>query len=177
MSKIGVGVGDEFPIDDSQSGPQNPPPPEGDAEAWRAWSHEQRAHWREFGRQQHDYWREHRHQWKDDWRAKKRAWREQRRAQFAQAFEGHHYRHQHPFHGAPHFALYALPALLILGVVMISIFIFQHIFVLFGLLVLGGLAFAYARGHHFDFAPDANPGTGAPRPPSPPTAPPRDAMN
>ena len=174
MSKLGVGIGDEFPIDDGKPagefasrGPGHDP----DYEARHAEWHRQR-----------EAWRDQRRQWRDQWREKKRAFRAEMRASYGDDFD-HHGWHG-PYGYGSHRTIFRLLALA--GAIVIAITIFSHIYILFGLLVLAGLFVAYHRGYdHFDWSPMAHP---APRqspaatPPSatPPTssappAPPSDA--
>ncbi len=171
MSKLGVGIGDEFPIDDGKSaadsasrGPGGSDP---DYEARRAEWHRQR-----------EAWRDQRRQWRDQWREKKRAFREEMRAQYGDEFD----RHDGFWHGYGR-NRYVFRLLALAGAIVIAITIFSHIYILFGLLVLAGLYFAYHRGHDFDWSPSAHPAprrTDTPPPastpsPSAPPAPPSDA--
>src|SRR5215469_8597792 len=147
MGKLGVGVGDEFPIDDGKPAGESAssaPGSDSDTEA-------RRAEWR----RQRDAWREQRRQWRDQWRAewrdRKRAFKEEMRAHYGdEAFDcygngGHHryWRSHHLFR-----------FLLILALIMIALTLLSHVVVLFGLAVLAGLYFAYRGGlDHFDLLP------------------------
>ncbi len=159
MSKLGVGVGDEYPIDDGNpaggsaaSGPGN-----SGYEARRAEWYEQRAAWRERRRQQRDAWRA-------EWREKKRAFKEEMRAKYGEDFDPHCYG-MGGHHGRYWRGHHLLPLLFILGLIMIVFTLLNHVVVLFGLIVLAGLFLAYRGGFdHFDLS----------LPPAPP-APPADA--
>jgi hypothetical protein len=171
MSKLGVGIGDEFPIDDGKpagDSAQRGPEYDSDYEARRAEWHGQR-----------DAWRDQRRQWRDQWREKKRAFREEMRAHTGDDFD--HDGHWHgPYGYGRHRYVFKLLALA--GAIVIAITIFSHIYILFGLLVLAGLFYAYHhRGYdHFDWSPSAHPAPRRPAqsptssPSSAPPAPPSD---
>jgi hypothetical protein len=160
MGKFGVGIGDDFPIDEGK--PRDAAPPgtgpdyEKEREEWRK-RHEQ---WRK----QRDEWHEKRRQWRDEWRKRRREFREEMRARYGGDFyDEEHWR----WYGEPHqlFRILGIIALLV-----VTIMIFSHIYILFGLIVLAGLYFAYRGGFdHFDY-----PNMSAP-PRSNPPAPPADA--
>jgi hypothetical protein len=149
MGKLGVGVGDDFPIDEGKgpsSGPQNDPDYEKRREEW----HRQR-----------EEWRERRREWRNAWRQKKREFREEMRARYGDAVDDYH--HTHNWHMDGHGIVRVIA---IVGLVAVTIMIFSHIYMLFGLLVLAGLYFAYRGGFdHFDFPHHAGP----PAPPPPPS--------
>src|SRR5690348_8934013 len=118
MSKIGVGVGDEFPVNDgnnpnttSNSTGANPPDDDrAELEEWKlrrdAWR-AQKEQWRA----QRDEWQRRRHEWKQQWRENKRAFRDEMRARFGDDYDnygGRRYgRGRFPFVG-----FYGLPRLL-----------------------------------------------------------------
>jgi hypothetical protein len=167
MSKIGVGIGDEFPIDDGKTaeaphGPGYDPDYEARREEWR---------------RQREAWRDQRRQWRDAWREKKHAFCEEMRARYGDDYRDHDW--HSPYGYGRHRAVFKLLA--IAGAIVIAITIFSHIYILFGLLVLAGLFFAYHRGYdHFDWSPSAHPAprarsTSAPQPPPASPAPPPDA--
>jgi Flp pilus assembly protein TadB len=146
MSKLGVGVGDEFPIDDgnpaggnASGGPGTNNP---DYEARRAEWRRQREAWREQRRQLRD-------QWRAEWREKKRAFKEEMRAKYGEDFDLHGY--GHGGYGRYWRGHHLLRFLFILGLIMIVITLLNHVVVLFGLVVLAGLYLAYRGGlDHFD---------------------------
>ena len=138
MSKIGVGVGDEFPVDDG-SNPQNttnntgasagPRTPEDDRAEFEEWKRRRDA-WRaqrEQWRAQHDEWQRRKHEWKAQWRESKHAFREEMRAKFGddRGTGGRRYgRGRFP---VP-FLAYGLPRILgIILVVAVLIFALTHI--------------------------------------------------
>src|SRR5258707_15357159 len=81
MSKIGVGVGDEFPLDDGaakSAAAETPRTPEDDRAEFEEWKRRRDA-WRaqrEAWRAQHAEWHRRRREWKDQWRAQRRQWRD-----------------------------------------------------------------------------------------------------
>jgi hypothetical protein len=155
MGKLGVGIGDEFPLEDGK--------PAGSGQGGeRDAEYEKR---REEFRKARDAWREQRRQWRDEWHARRRAFRDEMRARYGDAYDGddHHWRSPYWGSGSHH---HLLQLLLIVGLIMLVIAIFSHIYILFGLVVLAGLYFAYRGGFdHFDF-PDNHHSA------SPPSAPP-----
>lgn len=177
MGKLGVGIGDEFPIDDGKpqgqgsfGGPEDFYAHNPDYEARRAEWRRQREAWREQRRQ----WRE---QWRAEWREKKRAFKEEMRARYENGEYPCDYGHDGWHHGywRSHRLFHILA---VVGLIVIAATIFSHIYLLFGVIVLAGLWFAYRGGFDhfgpFDLTP-ASPQPG-PRPSSPsPPAPPADA--
>jgi hypothetical protein len=155
MGKLGVGVGDDFPIDEGKgptNGPQNDPDYEKQREEWRR----QREEWH----RSREEWRERRRQWRDAWRQKKREFRAEMKARYGDAYDDDHHHHWH--YDSHQF----MRVIAIVGLVAVTIMIFSHIYMLFGLLVLAGLYFAYRGGFdHFDFPHHAGP----PAPPAPPS--------
>lgn len=154
MGKFGVGIGDEFPIEDQKpsenaGGPSGPGDPD----------YERR---REEWRKAREAWRDQRRQWREEWRARwrehKRAIREEMRARYgddAYAFYGHDRWHSHGgWHGSYGGHRFLLHALMIAGLVALAIAIFSHLYIVFGLAVLGALYYAYRRdADYFDFMP------------------------
>jgi len=156
MSKIGVGVGDEFPVDDGNNPKNtNTSANRGDddraefeewkrrRDAWRA----QKEQWRA----QREEWHRRRHEWKEQWRDQKRAFRDDMRARFGDDYYndgGRRYGR-----GRFHFAgFYGLPRILgIILVVAIVIFAISHIgYILAG---LAAIALLWAAYHHFGHDP------------------------
>lgn len=95
MSKFGVGVGEDFPVDEKKSEEAAAPPGEAAASEARCCGGSRS--------EQHEAWRNWRHQKRDEWRARKRAMREQFRREFAG--EGHR---EHAKHVAGSLAVAAL---------------------------------------------------------------------
>ena len=160
MGKFGVGVGDDFPIDEGKPREAAPPESNRDYEKEREEWRKRREEWH----RQRDEWREKRQQWRNEWRKRRRAFREEMRARYGADFEyDDHWR----WYGDSHHLFRILG---ILALIVVTIMIFSHIYILFGLIVLAGLYFAYRGGFdHFDYLH-----TGAPPRANPP-APPADA--
>jgi hypothetical protein len=158
MGKLGVGIGDDFPVDDGKPENGSPDPDyEKQREEWRRKSDE----WH----RAREEWRERRRQWRDEWRKKKREFRQEMKARYGDAFDDHdHYNH---WHTDSH---HVMRIIAIVALIAVTIMIFSHIYLLFGLLVLAGLYFAYRGGFdHFDFPHHAGP----PAPPRPPSEAPK----
>ena len=181
MAKLGVGIGDEFPIDDGKpagenasSGPGfNPNDP--DYEARRTEYFRQREAWRA----QRAAFREQRRQWREklraEWRERKHAFKEEMRARYGDDFDdygyGHGGDHRH-WRGHHLFRILFLVGLLVIGIT-----IFSHIYILFGLAVLVGLWLAYRGGWDgFDYIPAGHypPPPAPPAPPAPSQTPPEE---
>jgi len=160
MSKIGVGVGDEFPVDDGNNNPNNanstganagPRTPEDDRAEFEDWKRRRDA-WRtqkEQWRAQRDEWHRRRHEWKAQWRENKRAFRDEMKSQFGDddSYGGRRYgRGRFPF------MAYGLPRILgIVLVVAVLIFAISHIgYILAGLAAIALLWVAY---HHYGHDP------------------------
>lgn len=163
MGKLGVGIGDEFPIDGSKpsgeggsDGPRRDPDYEARRDEWRKARETYRAARRQ--------WRE---KWRDEWRERKRAFGEEMRAR-CDAGEDVCYPHSEHWYGHRGHRLF-FSILALTGFLMIAFFIFNHIFVLLGLLVLAALFFAYHRGgfDYFDQMPTGH-GSFSSTPPAPP---------
>jgi Flp pilus assembly protein TadB len=147
MSKIGVGVGDEFPVDDGapKPPPTNPDPAaqeQADRAEFEEWKHRRDAYraQREAWRASREEWRRRRHDWKDQWRAQRRAWRDE-------FHDGRHGRSRgaYPFHYGPWRIVAAVAA------VALIIFALSHI----GLFIVGlaALAVLFVAYHHYGHDP------------------------
>src|SRR5690348_1173 len=154
MGKLGVGIGDEFPVDDPKgpasgenAGPGEPP---------RDPDYEKT---REEYRKARDAWREHRRKMRDAWRARRRAHHDEMHRRYGDAYAGYDW-HEHWHLDSRHIS----NLLLIAGLIVLAIVIFSHIYILFGLIVLAGLYFAYRGGfdHHFDLHDSPRPASPAP---------------
>jgi hypothetical protein len=158
MGKFGVGVGDDFPIDDGNK----PETGAADAGADHAKDREEYERRREEWRKQRDEWRARRNQWRDEWRRRKREFRAEMHKRYGDDYDGHDH---HWHYSGDH----VVKLLGLLGLVAVTIMIFSHIYILMGLIVLAGLYFAYRRGglDHFDFPRHGHPP--GPNPPAPPS--------
>lgn len=196
MSKFGVGVGDDFPVDDGRGNAagadqgqraDNPGDDRAEYEEWKRRRDAQRA--------QRDEWRRQR----DGWKARKRAFKERVRAAARESFgqewddyrrgqnrfDGH--RHRFPFFFWPVFGL-LIPILIVAIFISLISAVFKSPFLFLGLVLLAFLFFSH-RHHHYrdryrDFGPrdydfDLKPANGPSTPsgpivtppPSPPAAP------
>lgn len=194
MSKFGVGVGDEFPMDDGGRGNQpggDQGQPRDDREEFEEWKRRRDAH-----RAQREAW----HRQREEWRERKRAFKEKVRQAARETFgEGHddygyrgdwrsggrRHRGGFPFLVWPAVGL-LIPILIVATFIAIIAAVFKSPFVFLGLIVLGFLFFAH-RHHHryrddfrrpdydFDLKPSRGPtpnnNGGAIVTPPPPTAP------
>jgi hypothetical protein len=168
MSKIGVGIGEDFPADDSK--PAEAPrednrgdrrdddkgdrDPRSDAEyaarreAYRKWR-EQRREWKR--------------QWRDEWRARKRDFRARFHGSIYENY-GDHRAHGYSFY-------WVVPLLCgvlgLIAVIALVSFVFSHIYVIAGAIALLALFAAYHRGHDpFDLEPHDD-SHNSPMPPAP----------
>jgi hypothetical protein len=168
MSKYGVGVGDDFPVDDGRGrGQQGPEDDRAEFEEWKRRRDAWRAQ-REAYRAQGEEWRRRRDEWRAQWKEQRRAWRDQYRDTY-RGF-GDDSRRWHP----PFYMGYGLwRALWIIALIGLVIFAFQHLGVIIvGMLALAALFYAYHHFGHdpFDLGPPdySRPMT----PPAPPSQPP-----
>jgi hypothetical protein len=182
MNKIGVGVGDDFPVDDGngggQPGAQGPRSEQEEFEDWK---------------RRRDAWRAEREQWRaqrDAWRARKRAFKEKVRAAARESFgdsanwhHGYDRRGEPYYHWRPRFwGLWALiPIFAILLFLSLIAAIFKSPFLFLALIGIG--AFAILHRHRWDRRFDDY-GYGGPRgpivtppPPSKPAGPPPAVTN
>ncbi len=171
MGKYGVGIGDDFPLDDgrgpSATGGGAPRDDRAEFEDWKRRRDEWRAQ-REAWKAQAENWRRQR----DEWRARRRAWRDQRHGGY----------YGHGWH--PHFFGFGLMRLLaFFAVIALIVFAFSHLYVVVGILAV--LALFAASRHHgldpFDFGPHDYSRSGPPpappsaaQPPAPPATMPQD---
>jgi len=151
MSKIGVGVGDEFPLDDGanrSAADQTPRTPEDDRAEFEAWKRRRDAHraQREAWRARKEEWRSRRREWKDQWRGQRRQWRDE----FRYGPEGGRYPHPFFFGHGPWRILGLAVAIALI------VFALSHIgYIIVGLAALALLFAAYHHHGHdaFDFGP------------------------
>lgn len=156
MSKYGVGIGDDFPLDDgrgpgaagssSAAGGDAPRDDRAEFEDWKRRRDEWRAQ-REAWKSQAENWRRQR----DEWRARRRAYRDQRRGEY---YGGGSYDYGRGWY--PHFFGFGLFRLLaFFAVIALIVFAFSHLYVVVGILAVVAL-FAASRHHGidpFDFGP------------------------
>ena len=178
MTKIGVGVGEDFPADDSK-------PAEAPGETA---SGDRRYDGRDYARYDAEYaarreayrkWREQRREWKrqwrDEWRARKRAFREQVHQSIYEN-AGYDPRRDYRHYGHPAFWNYGIlwVVLGIIATIAVISFLFSHIFIVVGVIAVLALFAAYHHGYDpFDLEPAADysrPATPPPAP-QPPSAP------
>jgi hypothetical protein len=195
MSKFGVGVGDEFPIDDNNNSGRDQTQPQDDRVEFEEWKRRRDAH-----RAQREEWRRQRDEWRERKRAFKERVRQAARETFGEGHDDHHdgYRGDWRSGGRRHrggFPFLVWPAVgLLIPILIIALFVsviaavFKSPFVFLGLIVLGYLFFAhrhhrhhhgdyYDRGYDFDLkpsrgsTPNNNGGAIVTPPPAPPAAP------
>ena len=152
MTKIAVGIGEDFPADDSKPAET----PDGDR---RAEQHDQTRDDARCAARRAAYrkWREQRRQWKRQWRNE---WSAHRRALRTQLRESIHESRDDQTGPSPHFFFERNEGILwaVLGIIAVIAaisFIFSHIFVAVGVVSLLALFTAYYRGDDpFGFAHD-----------------------
>ena len=166
MSKIGVGVGEDFPVDDGQGGTGNgsdPKTEKSEQEEFEEWRR-RRAQWRA----QREEWRRQ----KEEWRARKRAFKAKVKAAARESFgetmggdwDAYRYgrRHRHGFGLWPLGAL--IPILAILVIVALVSAVFKSPFVFLGIVVLAVILISHRRhrdyGHYRDYDFDLRPASG-----------------
>jgi hypothetical protein len=154
MSKIGVGVGDDFPVDDGA--PKNPggnEPPRDDRAEFEDWKRRRDAYraQKDAWRAQREEWRSRRDEWKAQWKAQGRAWRDDVREEFRDGGGDRYGRYRHrgyfPFYGYG-FVIRLLVAVTLLAIVFFAI---SHIgYILAGLATVAVLFVAW---HHYGHDP------------------------
>jgi len=138
MSKIGVAIGEDFPVDERASRPQEPPHDDASAE-WTA------------RREAHRQWRAQRREWKRRWREEWRAHRRHFHEQYGDSYRGRSGSRaamamSHPFFWDNR-ALWRVLAL-VAGIALI-VFAVTHIYFILGALIVAVLCIAAFR-HGFD---------------------------
>jgi hypothetical protein len=177
MSKFGVGVGDDFPVDDGRGNDQAQP--QDDRAEFEEWKRRRDAH-----RAQREEWRRQREEWRERKRAFKERVRQAARESFgprAGDYEDRHYYGWRSGRGRGGFPFLVWPAIgLLIPVLIVAIFIsiiaavFKSPFLFLGLVALAFLFFGYRHHHHHDdfrgpyrdYDFDLKPANG-PRPPQP----------
>lgn len=170
MSKIGVGVGEDFPVDDGPGKPNNSEQDDrADYEEWRRRRSERRAH--------RDEWRAQREQW----RAKRRAFKEKVRQAARDTFGPEWRSYRNARRGYYHHRHFPFGILMpILGIVLFFSLLSAVFKAPFFFLALAGLAyffFAHRYHHRYegcDYDIDAKPvqpkPAAQPEQPTPPPA-------
>jgi hypothetical protein len=184
MSKFGVGVGDDFPVDDGRgNGPgAGQDQPRDDRAEYEEWKRRRDAH-----RAQREEW----HRQREEWRQRKHAFKERVRQAARESFGprdgdyeyerhygwrsgGRRHRGGFPFLVWPAIGL-LIPILIIALLVSVIAAVFKSPFLFLGLVALAFLFFGYHHHHHHrhddfrgpDYDFDLRP-AGGPRPPQPP---------
>ncbi|HEY5339360.1 MAG TPA: hypothetical protein VIJ85_14220 [Rhizomicrobium sp.] len=153
MSKFGVGVGDDFPVDDgSGNAAGGDQAPRDDREDYEEWKRRREAH-----RAQREQWRAQR----EEWRNRKRAFKEKVRAAARESFgagrddyddvrhDGGRYgyrRHRFPFFLWPMVGL-LIPILVIGLLISLIAAIFKSPFLFLALILAAFLVFGFRRHH------------------------------
>jgi len=142
MSKFGVGVGEDFPVDDGPQGGPSGAAPRTEQEEFEDWKR-RREQWRA----QRDHWRAQR----DEWRARKRAFkhkvREAARESFGSEWDAYRYERRRRYGWYPFWPLWLIPILAIVFFFSLIGAIFKAPFAFIALVLLGVFFFA-PRGHH-----------------------------
>ena len=156
MSKIGVGVGEDFPVDDGDGnkaagaqGPQSEADDRAEFEAWKRARDDERRY------------REEKHRRHEEWHQRKRDFKDKVRAAACESF-GHdsrwHDHHDHGFRGFRHWPVGLGIGLLVLAVPVLVIALFFSLisatfkapFVILALLAMAAF-FVWHRAHHYRF--------------------------
>ncbi|HEX4303002.1 MAG TPA: hypothetical protein VHZ78_09425 [Rhizomicrobium sp.] len=176
MSKIGVGIGEDFPVDDPR---EDAPRDERAGRPGDDAGYEAR---REAHRKWHEARREWKRQWRDEWRTR----RSEFRSRFKDSYYDGHARPYmgfgHPFAFGPHMLWRAVAVVAAIAAI---VFLFSHIYIVLGALVVAALvAAAWHRGfdpfdlpsHRYD-RHDRRDDREPPRPQPPASEPPRDSAH
>jgi len=158
MGKLGVGIGDDFPIDEPNEPDSANPEARAQYEAKREEWRKARAEWRK----RRDEWRAKRRELREEWHRERERFRAEMCARFGDWHE--HGRsdnsHEDGWLNVP----MAIAILVIAAIVLIAAnAAASHLYLLLGALVLGGLYFAWRRGsdrfdfHRFDEPPRLTP--------------------
>jgi hypothetical protein len=179
MSKFGIGVGDDFPVDDGRGNDTGAgqEPPQDDRAEYEEWKRRRDAY-----RAQREAWRRQREEWRERKRAFKERVRQAARESFGEApyddhrqgwrSGGRRHRGGFPFLVWPAVGL-LIPILIVATFIAIIAAVFKSPFLFLGLVALAFLLFGYRHHHHHDdfrgpdYDFDLKPANG-PRPPQPP---------
>jgi hypothetical protein len=151
MSKIGVGVGDDFPVDDgaprNTGGPEAPRDDRAEFEEWKRRRDAYRAQ-KDAWRAQRDEWKARRDEWKARFREEGRAWRDANYADYAGPHPYAYGRHRRRGYFGYGMIMRILMAVALIALV---VFVFSHIgYIIAGLVAVGIL---FAAWHHFGHDP------------------------
>ena len=178
MSKIGVGVGEDFPVDDGPERGERDTNRGGErGRGERDWDAEYAAR-HEAHRRWHEQRREWKRQWKEQWRAQRHAFHEANAGAYAGG--GHGY---YGYRRGPRISWQmVVPLLALCGVIALVGFALTHIYALLGIIIITALIFAYRRGFDpfdFDFFHDhhGRPASPAPKAPEAPPSPTQNQNN
>jgi hypothetical protein len=184
MSKIGVGVGEDFPVDDGHGagqsagqggGPRGPRSEQDEFEDWK---------------RRRDQWRSQREQWRaqrDEWRARRRAFkrkiREAAHESFGQDWDGYRYEQYRRSRRHGFGPLWVL--IPVLGVVLffsLIAAIFKAPFAILAVIAICALVYSHHNRyrfhrHHYDYDMPRGPIVTPPPPKSEPPAPPPAVTN
>ena len=146
MSKFGIGVGDEFPVDDGhgQGAGGDQGQPRDDRAEFEEWKRRKDAH-----RAQREQWRAQREEWRNRKRAFKERVRAAARESFGDDWDDRRYGRGYGRRGGFRFPLVALiPILGLVLVIALIAAIIKSPFVFLGLALLGFFFFAHRHHHH-----------------------------
>jgi hypothetical protein len=144
MSKFGVGVGDEFPLDDGNGPGGDQGQPRDDRADYEEWKRRKEAY-----RAQREQWRAQR----EEWHQRKRAFKEKMRAAARESFgddwngRGYGWR-GYRRHGFPFSLLALIPILGFVLVVSLIVAIIKSPFVFLALALAGFILFGHRFSHH-----------------------------
>jgi hypothetical protein len=148
MSKIGVGIGEEFPADDSKPAEA----PQGDRRNETRESEADYAKRREAYRKWRQQRRECRRQWRKEWRARSQAFQRELHETISENIprnseprDNKNERDDDPHGDGSQAILWAILA--IIAVIALVSFVFSHIFTIVGVVAVLALVAAYYRGH------------------------------
>ncbi|HEY2069635.1 MAG TPA: hypothetical protein VGG48_08795 [Rhizomicrobium sp.] len=146
MSKIGVGIGDDFPVDDEGNGSNAGGPqgaPRSEQEEFEDWKRRRDAH-----RAEREQWRASR----EEWRAKKRTFKQKVREAARESFGGDYDRWRHERYGRDGHRHGWYPALwLLVPILALALFIslisaiFKAPFLFLGLIAIAAVLFNQRR--------------------------------
>jgi hypothetical protein len=174
MSKFGVGVGEDFPVDDGPQGSTSSGAPRTEQEEFEDWKR-RRAEWRA----QRDHWRAQRDEWKARKRAFKRKVREAARESFGNEWDAYRHERRRRYGWYPFWPLWLIPILCIVFFFSLIGAIFKAPLAILGLVAIGAVLFSHHNryrhyGYDYDYGMPRGPivtppPSNAPPPVTPPT--------
>ena len=155
MSKFGIGVGDDFPVDDGRGNEpgRDQAQPQDDRAEYEEWKRRRDAY-----RAQREEWRRQREEWRERRRAFKERVRQAARESFGEGYDerrdgwrsgGRRHRGGFPFLVWPAVGL-LIPVLIVATFIAIIAAVFKSPFLFLGLVALAFLMFGYRHHHHHD---------------------------